>query len=80
MTVVSQSDQMPPVCPSCGQPMSAEDYRRTAQQYLIRAYRVSNLVTKAMMLDLAEHWLRRAEDAERAEQADQKKEFSGGRI
>jgi hypothetical protein len=56
--------------------MSAEDYRRTAQQYLIRAYRVSNLVTKTMMLDLTEHWLRRAEEAERAEQADQKKELA----
>jgi hypothetical protein len=50
-----------------GQPMSAEDYRRIAQQYLIRAYRLSDLVAKTMMLDLAEHWLRLAAKAERTE-------------
>ena len=56
---------MTEVSPSCGQLLSAEDYRRTAQQYLIRAYRVSDLVAKTMMRDLAEHWLRLAEQAER---------------
>ena len=44
---------------------SAEDYRRSAQRYLIRAFRVRNRVAKTMMLDLAEHWLRLAEQAER---------------
>ena len=58
---------MTEVSPSGGQPMSAEDYRRIAQQYLIRAYRVSDLVAKTMMLDLAEHWLRLASQAERTE-------------
>ena len=45
--------------------MDAEDYRHNAQRYLIRAIRVSNPVAKTMMLDLAEHWLRLAEQAER---------------
>lgn len=60
--------------------MDAEDYRQNAQHYVIHAIRVFNLVAKTMMLDLAEHWLRLAEQAERdkrIQQAEPTKEPEG---
>jgi hypothetical protein len=56
---------------------AAEDYRRNAQRYLIDAIRTSNFVAKAMMLDLAEHWLRRAERDDGIQQTQPEKEPEG---
>jgi hypothetical protein len=41
--------------------MDAEDYRRTARRYLVRAREMMNPVNRATMIDMAVIWMRMAE-------------------
>ena len=45
--------------------MNAEDYRRYARRFLVRARQMSNPGTRTLMIDIALIWMRMAEISER---------------
>jgi hypothetical protein len=44
--------------------MNAEEYRRNARRYLVRARQMASPENRAIMIDLASRWMRLAERSE----------------
>jgi hypothetical protein len=61
--------------------MNAEEYRRNARRYLVRARQMISAENRAIMIDLASRWMRLAERSEttRPVQQQQQQQVQPGR-
>jgi hypothetical protein len=54
--------------------MDAEEYRRNARRYLVRARQMASPENRAIMIDLAARWMRLAERSEATRPAQQQQQ------